>query len=144
MIIKKSLKKYNIMKKPIYISLGFISLGLGILGSVLPILPTTPFVLLSAYLFSKSSDRWYQWLIKMPQFGKNIKDWNDNGIISLKAKIICTLTVSTVMIWIIFYSIYPQIVKIIIPIVLSFVLIFVCTRPSRLPDKSKALCPKNL
>ena len=118
------------MSKPILITLGFISLGLGIIGSFLPILPTTPFVLLSAYLFSKSSNKWYQWLIKMPRFGKSIEDWNERGVISLKSKIICVVSVSFVMIWLAFFSPYHLAIRIIIPIILIGVLSYVCTRPS--------------
>jgi uncharacterized membrane protein YbaN (DUF454 family) len=49
-------------------ALGWIALGLGALGSFLPILPTTPFILLAAYLFSKRSDKLYNCLIKIPKF----------------------------------------------------------------------------
>ncbi|WP_049455767.1 YbaN family protein, partial [Streptococcus agalactiae] len=50
------------MKKIFYISLGFISLGIGIAGIVLPVVPTTPLVLLSAFCFSRSSEKFDIWL----------------------------------------------------------------------------------
>ncbi len=54
---------------------GIVSLALGVLGIVLPLLPTTPFVLLSAYCFARSSKRLHQWLLSHPWFGKLLTNW---------------------------------------------------------------------
>ncbi len=67
---------------------GFITLFLGILGIVLPLLPTTPFLLLSAACFVRSSDRLYHWLITNKWFGKYIRDFREKRGIPLKAKVI--------------------------------------------------------
>jgi len=77
--------------KNIYIALGFLSLGIGCLGIVVRGLPTTPFVLLSASLFAKSSERWYNWLVSNRLFGKFIKQFAEERGISLKMKIISIL-----------------------------------------------------
>ena len=71
----------------IYKSLGFIFLGLGVLGVFLPLLPTTPFLLVSAGCFAKSSDKWHQWLLSNRIFGPIIKDWQDRRCISISTKI---------------------------------------------------------
>ncbi|MFM5463426.1 YbaN family protein [Aeromonas simiae] len=55
--------------------LGWLSLITGIIGIVVPLLPTTPFVLLSAALFARSSPRFHRWLLEHPQFGPLIDDW---------------------------------------------------------------------
>ena len=90
------------MKKQIYIFLGFLSLGLGVIGIIVPGLPTTPLVLLAAYFFSKSSPRFHQWLLNNKLFGKYIKDYQQNPSISLRVKII-----SQFMMWsMIFYSVF--------------------------------------
>lgn len=68
--------------------MGLISLSLGILGVLLPLLPTTPFVLLSAGLFAKGSTRLHHWLLNHKMFGKLIKDFHENKTIPLHAKII--------------------------------------------------------
>ncbi len=66
---------------------GFLSLALAILGIFLPILPTTPFLLLSALLFSKSSQKWYNYLLQHKIFGKYITDFQVNRVIPLRVKI---------------------------------------------------------
>ncbi len=74
--------------KRLYIVLGFLSLGVGCVGIVVRGLPTTPFVLLSASLFAKSSERWYNWLVSNRLFGKFIKQFAEERGMSLKMKII--------------------------------------------------------
>ncbi len=90
------------MKKTLFIIFGSISFGLGVIGIFLPILPTTPFLLLSAALFGKSSDRLYNWLMNHKVFGNYIRDFRENKAIPLKGKI-----ASVSMLWLlILYSIF--------------------------------------
>ena len=81
---------------------GWISFTVGIIGAFLPILPTTPFLILSAYLFSKSSPRFHAWLLNLLVAGEGIRDWRDNRVIKPRAKILCTLMIgaSVFLIWI--------------------------------------------
>jgi uncharacterized membrane protein YbaN (DUF454 family) len=74
--------------KILYTTLGFISLGIGCAGIVIRGLPTTPFVLLAASLFAKSSERWYNWLISNRLFGKFIEQYAKEKGMTLKLKII--------------------------------------------------------
>ncbi|MDR0546085.1 MAG: YbaN family protein [Dysgonamonadaceae bacterium] len=73
--------------KYILIFCGFISLGLGILGIFLPLLPTTPFLLLSAFLFARSSQRLHVWLLNHRVFGQYIRDFLQEKAIPLRVKI---------------------------------------------------------
>lgn len=73
------------------LSIGIASLGLGILGIFLPLLPTTPFLLLSAICFSKASPRLHRWLIEHPKLGPSIVAWQTRRVIPLKAKLLATL-----------------------------------------------------
>lgn len=66
---------------------GGVFFTLAIVGIVLPVLPTTPFLLLTAGCWAKSSTKFYQWLINHRLFGKLIRDWQANGAIPLSAKI---------------------------------------------------------
>ena len=83
------------MKRRILLVLGFVVLGLGILGIFLPLLPATPLLLLSAYLFSKSSDKYYRWLINHRVFGKYISAFLKYKTIPVKIK-----ALSITMMWI--------------------------------------------
>lgn len=73
--------------------LGCISLALGILGIFLPLLPTTPLLLLSAALFLRSNKRLYDWLLNHPRLGPYITNFIKHKAIPLRAKIISVSTV---------------------------------------------------
>ena len=81
--------------KDLLILLGSISLALGVIGIFLPLLPTTPFLLLSATLYVRSSDKLYQWLIHQKHLGTYIRNFREHRAIPLRAKII-----SVSMVWI--------------------------------------------
>ena len=70
---------------------GGISLFLGILGIFLPLLPTTPFVLLTAICWGKGSDKFHLWLTNHKLFGAMVTDWETHRIIPLKAKWLSTI-----------------------------------------------------
>jgi uncharacterized membrane protein YbaN (DUF454 family) len=76
------------MKKYIYISLGILCVVLGSIGIVTPVLPTTPFMLLAAFLFSRSSEKFHKMLLENKVFGKYISNYINNVPIPLKDKII--------------------------------------------------------
>lgn len=74
-------KKLNPLQRYLFLAAGTVALGLGILGIPLPLLPTTPFLLLSAYCYARSSRRFYYWLINHKVFGKHIHNyWENRGI----------------------------------------------------------------
>ena len=81
--------------KYLLIILGSISLALGVIGIFLPLLPTTPFLLLSATLYVRSSEKLYQWLIHQRYLGSYIRNFREHRAIPLHAKII-----SISMVWI--------------------------------------------
>jgi len=76
------------MKKKLLILLGFFFVGLGIVGIFLPLLPTTPFLLLAAALFARSSPRFYRWLLNNRWLGSYIRNYREGRDIPLKAKIL--------------------------------------------------------
>ena len=85
------------MFRPLWLLLGITSLALGIVGVVLPLLPTTPFVLLSAYCFARSSPRLHDWLIGHRIFGPLIHNWERHKAISPRAKVMAVLSMAGVL-----------------------------------------------
>ena len=90
------------LTKVMYIVLGCISLILGVIGIFLPILPTTPFLLLTLYSFAKGSSRLEQWFLGTKLYQKHLKSFNERRALTKKAKI-SILTFSTTMLLIGFY-----------------------------------------
>lgn len=73
--------------KYLLVFFGFLSLALGIIGIFLPLLPTTPFLLLSAFLFARSSERLHHWLLGHKVLGEYIRDFLQEKTIPLRIKI---------------------------------------------------------
>ncbi|WP_111639691.1 YbaN family protein [Marinomonas shanghaiensis] len=73
-------------KRILYLLLGWFSLISGIIGIFLPLLPTTPFVLLAAWCFSKSSKRFHSWLLNHKFFGPIVHDWQSSDGIPRRAR----------------------------------------------------------
>ena len=76
-----------------FLLIGHTSMALGFLGIFVPLLPTTPFVLLAAACYSRGSDRFNTWLHEHPRFGPIISDWREHGAIGLRPKIVAVITV---------------------------------------------------
>ena len=89
--------------KTVYIILGTLSLALGIIGIFLPLLPTTPFLLLTATLYFRGSPRLYQWLLNHKCLGPYIRNFRENKAIPLRAKIISLLLMWGTMVYCIFF-----------------------------------------
>ena len=69
------------------LAIGWLSVVLGVIGIFVPVLPTTPFLLLAAACFARSSPRFYQWLVEHPRLGPWIKDYLSGNGIPLKGKV---------------------------------------------------------
>ncbi|WP_045858987.1 YbaN family protein [Teredinibacter purpureus] len=79
-------KHLPLWKKIALISIGWVAVLLGLAGIFLPILPTTPFLILAASCFANSSERFHRWLLNSPLFGPIISDWQQKRAIQAKTK----------------------------------------------------------
>lgn len=93
------------LKRTIFLALGSLFFILGLIGVVLPILPTTPFMILSAACFAESSPRFHQYLLNNPWFGKDLQRWERNKTMKRSTKkratwvIIISFTLSICILW---------------------------------------------
>ena len=85
------------MKKILYIVLGCISVGLGALGAVLPVLPTVPFLMLTVFCFARSSEKLDRWFRSTKLYEENLKDFVAGKGMTKKTKIRIMVTVTLLM-----------------------------------------------
>ncbi len=84
--------KYNIKKITLFV-FGWIFVGLGVIGVVVPLMPTTPFLLVSLLCFSHSSDRFHHWLFNHKILGKPLRDWQETRRIPTYAKVLMAIMI---------------------------------------------------
>lgn len=113
----------------LFLLLGWLFVGLGIAGAFLPILPTTPFLLLAVACFARSSPKLEAWLIEHPRLGPPLKNWRREGAISRRAKVaaVTLMTASYAVFW--FGTSPPLWRAMIVAAVMILPAIFVVTRP---------------
>ena len=103
---------------------------LGFVGVFVPLLPTTPFILLAAFCFSRSSASWHQYLLNNKTFGRMIRDWESGGVIGLRAKLMASLLMTTIVGYSIIFAGLSSPLKCLILAVIVAVLAFIWSRPS--------------
>lgn len=82
------------LRRALYLALACVALALGVIGIVVPGLPTTPFVLLAAWAAARSSETLHAWLRTHRSFGPMVRDWQATGAVSRRAKWVATLTMA--------------------------------------------------
>lgn len=85
------------IKKAFFVVLGCLSLGLGAVGAVLPILPTVPFLMLATFCFAKSSEKLHNWFISTKLYKKNLESFVQGKGMTMKTKIRIMATVTILM-----------------------------------------------
>ena len=91
----------NIIKSPIkllWLMIGIVSMVLGAIGVVLPVLPTTPFLLLESFCFAKGSDRFHKWFIGTKLYKKHLESFVTSRSMTLKTKLCILLPASAMLI----------------------------------------------
>ena len=115
-------------KRIVLILIGVVSLALGAIGVFVPLLPTTPFVLLAAIAFANSSERLHRWLLDHNVFGPLIANWRSHGAIGRRTKIVSLVSMLAIIGFSVLLAV-PAYVIVIQALVLTASAIFIVTRP---------------
>ncbi len=111
-----------------WLVVGLLALALGALGVALPLLPTTPFVLVAAFAFAQSSETLHQWLLDHDIFGPLIENWRRHGAISRRAKVVSVISMAAVLGISIAMAAPPVVIGVQV-VVLGASALFILTRP---------------
>ena len=107
---------------------GLAALVMGVIGIFLPLWPTVPFLLLATFCFARGSERLHNWLVSHPKLGPGIRDWQQHGAISRKAKIAAMVAIGVTFSLSLILGVKTY-VLVIQAFVLGAVVIFILTRP---------------
>lgn len=119
------------LRRPLLLGTAWLCVGLGAVGIVIPLLPTTPFLLVAVWAFSRSSPEMAEKIRNHPIAGSYVRDWEDEGVIPLGAKIIAITMMLAMLGYLHFGSGAPSWVVIAAGIVLALVAAYMLSRPSR-------------
>jgi uncharacterized membrane protein YbaN (DUF454 family) len=120
----------RVLKRPLLLSAGWICVALGFIGAFVPLLPTTPFLLLAVWAFSKSSPEMAERIRNHRIAGPYVRDWQDNGVIPVQAKILATVMMGAAIAYMHFGAQAPLWAVAMALAVMVAVSAFILTRPS--------------
>ena len=123
------------MKRTILISLGWLCVGLGFVGVFVPGIPTTIFLIIALWAFTKSSKKLRHWLLNHKRFGPILSNWQEHKVVPRRAKILMVVLMSLAVI-LFYYSSQSLILTIGLIIILVSVAIYVISLPSKVPENS--------
>ena len=123
------------MKRMILISLGWFCVGLGFIGIFVPGIPTTIFLIIALWAFTKSSKKLRNWLLNHKKFGPILNNWQQHKVVPFRAKILMVVLMSLAVI-LFYYSLQSLILTIGLIIILVSVAIYVISLPSKVPENS--------
>jgi uncharacterized membrane protein YbaN (DUF454 family) len=114
-----------------FLTFGSLFLALGVIGIFLPLLPTTPFLILAAFCFNRGSDKFHGWLINHRIFGPPIRDWNQHRMIRTKYKLMATTMMSITLVFVLMKPTIPPVGKISYSIFMASMLAYIWSRRGR-------------
>lgn len=116
------------------LAFGWANVGLGLVGVFVPGLPTTVFLLIAFWAFSKSSARFQTWLWEHPRLGPPIRDWHEHRVIPLKAKILAAVMMTSSFVYVAFFVAESWVFPAVLAAIMVPAAVYVLSRASAPPD----------
>ena len=113
------------------LAFGWLNVLMGIAGFFLPVVPSTIFLLIALWAFSKSSPRFHRWLYNHPRFGKTIRAWHEHRVIPAPAKALAVTMMAASLAFVSLFVAESWMLPAILAAILSGISGFILTRPSR-------------
>lgn len=127
-------RRAGLLGRPVLLALGWLMVALGFVGIFVPGLPTVPFLLVALWAFSKSSERFHDWLYNHETLGPPLRDWREHGAIPRRAKFLAVGTMLVSFLWITFGIADDWGLPAIVAACLIPVALFIVTRPGTPSD----------
>jgi uncharacterized membrane protein YbaN (DUF454 family) len=118
------------LKRQFFFICGLISLVLGMIGAFVPLLPTTPFLILAAACFARSSPKLHRWLTTHSVFGAILSNWESHGAIAFNVKLTSTVLVCALISFSLATMQLSTVPTVLVLLTIAWVLAFIWTRPS--------------
>jgi uncharacterized membrane protein YbaN (DUF454 family) len=116
--------------------LGWLLFGLGFVGVFLPVLPTTPLMLLALWCFARSSDRFHEWLYTHQVFGPSLQQYRENGVIPVMAKCVALLFMTASLLYLFIFLELAVWVNALISACMALGAWFILNKPSFPPEQA--------
>ena len=118
-------------KRIVFLALGWLFFGLGIVGVFLPVMPTTIFMIMALWAFANSSEKIHAWLYTHPKFGPALQQWDRERVIPVHAKIAALGGMFISLIYVTVFSGAPPLAIAAAVALIAFGAVYVMSKPSR-------------
>jgi uncharacterized membrane protein YbaN (DUF454 family) len=123
--------------RPVYFFLGWCFFGLGAVGAVVPGLPTVPLMLIALWAFSRSSERFHDWLYGHSLFGPPLQQWRSHRVIPPRAKLLAMVTMTISLAYMLFFTTMSDWMKALVVFFMLAAAIYILSQKSRPPEESR-------
>lgn len=120
-------------KRVLFIAFGWTCVGLGLVGLVLPVMPTTPFLLVAAWAFARSSERFHDWLVEHPRLGPPVRAWRHHGVVPTRAKVLALSTMCLSLAYVTLFVARDWVLPVVAATPMALTALWLVTRPGRAP-----------
>lgn len=124
------------LRRLLVLGFGWVCVGLGLVGVVLPVMPTTPFLLVAAWAFARSSRRFHDWLVYHPRLGPPVRAWREHGVVSIRAKVAAVTTMAASLAYVGFFVADDWLLPLAAGTPMALTAAWLLTRPARAPETS--------